>query len=124
MENESERRVWTLEDERNYQSDTARRPVEVRPGGALPDAGERTDPTNVPAAPGVLAEPPETESEREARERLEFIQSADDTEIVAGGFSTTAYRRAAAVFDETDDELQLAEHWHFRCAEYERHGRF
>lgn len=71
-----------------------------------------------------LAEPVESEQERDTRERRELIETADDTEIIDGGISTAAYRRAVAVFDPEDDRLQLAEHYHFRSATYERNGRF
>lgn len=66
----------------------------------------------------------ESEEERESREHAEWLAAVDDTEIVDGGSSSTSYRRANAVFDEGDPQLQLAEFYTYADAEYERNGRF
>lgn len=91
---------------------------------AKEDFGERPDFAQREIEDRVPPEPIETDEERAARERREFIAVTDDTEIVDGGYSTTAYRRAIAVFEDDDAELQLAEHYYFRSAAFERHGRF
>ncbi len=124
MANEDLKRVRPVEDAGSDRRDLPADVVGVPARRADGDADQREDPTHHAVAPRVPEEPPETEQERIDRERREFIAAADDTEIIEGGFSTTAYRRAIAVFDETDDELQLAEHYNFRSAQFERHGRF
>ncbi len=98
--------------------------VEVPERESDADFRKRIELTLSEAEARILAEPVESEQEQSARERRELIEAADDTEIVDGGISTRAYRRASAVFDPADDRLQLAEHYHFRSAAYERHGRF
>lgn len=98
--------------------------VELPTGSPDRDRGEQRQFAGEAATDGVPEVPVETEDERILRERREFIASADDVEIFEGGFSTTAYRRAAAVFDEDDDRLQLAEHYNFRSRVFDAHGRF
>ena len=124
MENEIIPRIRPNENETHYRKNSEGQFVEIPSREAVPDAGQQSAHPDIPATPGVPEEPPETEQEREARERREFIEITDDEEIVDGGNSTTAYRRAIAVFDEKDDRLQLAEHYYYRCADYERYGRF
>ncbi len=124
MANESEQRVRPGQAEEDRRRDAASAALRLLERDYPSNQDRRPAPPWDESTPGVPEEPVETDEERVARERREFIESADDTEIIDGGVSTTAYRRAIAVFDETDDRLQLGEHWHFTDAEYERNGRF
>lgn len=124
MANEDLPRLRPLANARSDRDDRSNDPV------VIPVRDTQTDIREPPAdavgevTVGVPKEPVESDEERAARERRELIAAADDTEIVDAGISTTAYRRATAVFDEADERLQLAEHYYYRSADYERNGRF
>lgn len=124
MADEDLGRIWSDENARDDREDRQINPLEIpgrKPGG---DISKRRELTGAPVAPGVPEEHVETDEERSARERIEFIAAADDTEIVEEGRSTTAYRRAVSVFDPSDDNLQLAEFYHVRSESIDRYGRF
>lgn len=94
-----------------------------RAGGSGVTPGEGGDDTETPAKGRDAAVVIESDDERKDREGREWLADVDATEIVDGGESTVAYRRAVAIFDPDTDEIQLAEHWEFVDAEFERNGR-
>jgi len=124
MASEDVPRVRPEQAEEDRRRDAASAALRLSQGNYPPNQDFGSAPPWAPGPVGVPEEPVESEEDRIARERREFIQSADDTEIIDGGVSTIAYRRAIAVFDETDDRLQLGEHWHYTDADYEKNGRF
>ncbi len=124
MATENEPRVRPGQAEEDRRRDAASAALRLLERDYPPNQDQRSTPPWAESPPGVPEEPVETDEERVTRQRRELIELADDTEIIDGGVSTTAYRRAIAVFDETDDRLQLGEHWHFTDAEFEKHGRF
>ena len=69
----------------------------------------------------------ERDFETRLREDPEFKREAlaqiDALEIVDGAETTTQFRRAMALFDPEDTDVQAAESWSYRDAEYERDGR-
>jgi len=121
---EDDARVRPRQTEDEHRRDAAWAAFQLSQRDYPPNNDSRSPPPWDESPPRVPQELAETDEERVARERKEFIAAADDTEIVDGGTSTTAYRRAIAVFDETDDRLQLGEHWYFRSAEFDKNGRF
>lgn len=124
MANESEQQVRSGANVQGRRDPPTGRAVEIPERGADADQDQGHGPADLAPPPGVPEVPVESDEERVARERVELIAAADGAEIVDGGESTTAYRRASAVFDPEDDQVQLAEHYHFRSADFERHGRF
>ncbi len=124
MAHEDLSRVRLKPDARNDRDDRSRAASEVPVEPTDRDRSERGAAPVEQVEAGVPEVAVETPEELVARERRELIEEADATEIIDGGVSTTAYRRASAVFEPDDDRLQLAEHWNFRSSVFERHGRF
>jgi len=86
-----------------------------------PDSGDA-----VPEQEDEIRDPPEPVPTPEEQYQLNlagWLNEVDNTEIVDAGSSTVAYRRSVAVFDDDDPQVQLAEHWEFRCGDYEEFGR-
>ena len=88
-------------------------------------ADDRRAEAAAPAGTDRDAEVPvETEEERVRRERSEWLAEVDATEISDTLVTTTAYRRAVAVFDDGETTPQLAEFFDYVDTDFERHGRF
>lgn len=102
------------------------KPGRAAGAGELPLSGDdRVEDPEQEVENRGIEESVETEEERIEREKREWLEEIDSTEIVDSGVSSTAYRRAVAVFDEKDTtSVQLAEHWNFTAGDYERNGRF
>lgn len=92
---------------------------------SVPVHADTGQPDTEPAPPaGDVAVDSRTPEEVQAEEFSAWLEDVDSFEIVIGGTSTAAYRRAIAVFDDGDTRVQLAEHYAFRSEDLDRHGRF
>lgn len=98
--------------------------ADVAVGGVPVAQSQGGDGAPVQAPSGEPEVVVESDGERELRERAEWLEVVDATEIIDGGHSTAAYRRAVAVFDPAETEMQLAEFWEYGDESYERNGRF
>lgn len=96
------------------------------------DAGSGDGPARrVGDAPGSAVAAVESEVDRIAREREEAAEAlrrwkkgVDNFEPLLEGQSSPAYRRALAVYDPRENNVQLAELWEYKSSHLDRFGRF
>lgn len=124
MASEEVKKPWADEDTSEFEESFVRVNDTVPPSRQAP-VDDKDGEGSVTVAPDrdVETDHP-TDQEREDFQRTQWFERVDGTEVATEGASTTAFRRAVAVFDPTDDQLQLAEFWDYRNADFEKHGRF
>ena len=66
----------------------------------------------------------ETDEEREERERGEYLERVEATEIFDDAESSAAYRRAMAEYDPKRTDIQEIEGFEYRDADLDTYGRF
>lgn len=120
MEDQNDKRIRDKVDPRSIDKNDKSPPVAGDEGDAL--APPRVPGNIIPADAGEEDGSQDVFTEEELR--LQRYEEIDATEIFDDAETTPLYRRAAEDFDETETEVQLAEHFVFQDIEIKKHGYF